>query len=300
MSLSSVDHTSRDSISSETALRIWTSESGYRIINSYLIGSTSSRDYIYHRPHNITIEFDDITYNTIDVIDTIIQHMKQGTVEEMYYRGDTERAKSSFVSKSFIAVTSAVDQSRSYAGDECCLFKVFIDPSVKRCATGVEDELLLEPNMYWDYIGENGRYHIVRVTKEYPLTEVTVPAQMSVQPSRETLSDHELATILEDYKEECELLGHEPSSEGLVEYISNTTVHNEGITIEKAARLLGIRNGGMHKRTHRVKRKSATKLGIRNGGMHKRIHRVKRKSAKRKSKYRSKNSYGNPRYTRYL
>ena len=44
-----------------TAITIWRTDYGYRTINSFLIGSMSNKDYIYHQTQNKTINYLDKT-----------------------------------------------------------------------------------------------------------------------------------------------------------------------------------------------------------------------------------------------
>jgi hypothetical protein len=163
----------------DIAISIWRTDEGYRIINSFLTNSSSREDYIYHQKNNKIIKYEDpsnnttTSYNTIDVINVIKKHMKRSneTEPEIYYRGGSERSRHSFIKTSFISVSSDEEQANQFV-DGCCLYKVIVDPSVKRYKIGIEYETLLENDLYWDYKGKQGKYHVVNIKKPQEIKRI--------------------------------------------------------------------------------------------------------------------------------
>jgi hypothetical protein len=270
MDTNKISYIASQGLTIDIAIRIWISDEGYRKINSYLSQSKSRSDYIYHQTDNININYEGKNYKTIDVINTIKSHMKESNVEEIYYRGGSENSKKSFVKKTFISVTTDIEQAESFVDGDCCLFKILVDPSVKRYNTGVENEVLLENNLYWNYINKENNYYIVHISKENNQPKNII--------EKTNLTEEELNTLLNDYKEECDLLDVNVSPQGLIDYITSTTTNKKSISIEKAKKLLGISVGGnKNKKTNKnyinKKRKTNKKYIIK-----------KRKTNKRMSK----------------
>ena len=211
------------------AKSIWNSDNGYRIINSFLIGSTSASNYKYHQKNNKVIEFstnDNSTiYNTVDVINIIKKNMKTSKSTETYYRGNSKKAQISFIKKSFTSVTTSEEQANQFIDGNCCLYKVIVDPSVKRCNTGIEDEILLENDLYWEYIGKERHYHVAKIRKvsESNLNKTSRGAEEieSKKTTQEKGSEkrEELKSWLDTYEEEYILFNDKkPAPEELMEY----------------------------------------------------------------------------------
>lgn len=206
----------------QKAIAIWRTDDGYRTINSFLIDSTSRKNYTYHKDTKKTIEYEDKIYNTADVVDVIKHHMKEGDdMMNIYYRGGSERSKNSFVKKSFISVSSDEEQAQGFVDGDCCLFKVTVQPEVKRYKTGIEDETLLENGLYWNYLGKKGNYHLVEITKNQE--KKTDEKKDNEQKNIKNNFDLDLESWREIYKDECSLFDEEPTTEGFVEFINKNT-----------------------------------------------------------------------------
>ena len=223
------------SLDIDKAIRIWISDEGYRKINSFLIGASSNTDYIYYRKDNETINYEDNTYKTIDVINTIKENMRTSSETKTYYRGGSPNSKKSFIKKSFISLSTNEEQAKQFVDGDCCLFKVTVEPSVKRYNTGVEYEVLIEDGIYWEYIGKEGNYYLVNISKtpkhqELPVIETSV--------IKENLTGEELNSLLQDYEDECSILDEEPSPKGFIDYIIQTTPNKNIISIEKANEIM--------------------------------------------------------------
>jgi len=235
----------------DLAISIWRSDNGYRTINSFLTNSTSTKDYIYHQENNKIIEYDDKTYNTIDVINVIKQHMieSDNPEPETYYRGDSANYQRSFIKTSFISVASDEEQASQYVDNGCCLYKVIVDPSVKRCKIGIEYETLLENGLYWEYVGKQGKYHMVNIKQ--PQIDLNVEAKTendkNLIEDKKELTEDELKSWLDLYKDEYLLFHDKLTLDGFIDYIekeNKTLYKNNNILIQKLAEEMISRIGG--------------------------------------------------------
>lgn len=263
----------------DTAIRIWITDEGYRKINSYLSGSKSRRDYIYHQTDNENINFENNDYKTIDIINTIKNNMKESNKVETYYRGGSENSKKSYIKKSFISVTTDEEQAKSFV-DECCLYKITVEPSVKRYNTGVENEVLLENNLYWDYIGKENNYYLVNISNETNVIQHETNVIQKEKNMNEDLTEEELNTMFEDYKDECSILDIEMTPDGFIDYISNVTSNKNKISYEKAKQMIqNISGGKKYKKINKTKkhRKSKINKKIRKNKKSKKIRKNKPK-----------------------
>jgi hypothetical protein len=152
----------------EDALRIWRSDKGYRKINSFLVGT--DKDYPYHPKNNQTMKLDGVRHDIEDAIATLKRHMKPSPTEITYYRGGSSNSKKSFIKKSFISVSTSKEQAESFVDQPVggVLYKIIVDPNVKRIDVGIEDEVLLEDNLFWEYLGMQNGEGIVRIQKAPP------------------------------------------------------------------------------------------------------------------------------------
>lgn len=269
------------SLNIQTALHIWTFDKGYRTINSFLIGSKSPADYKYHQENNDRIEYNHNTYNTKDVIDLIKSNMVPSDKAEIYFRGDTQQLQYSSFKKSFISVTKDEEQAKSFIDDGCCLYKVIVDDSVKRCNTGVENEVLLENNLYWNYLGPEDYYYLVRISKQ-PMEIKIEPIIEKKNEAKEELTQNELYSLFNNYKEEATELEDEITPEGFIAYIEYYIKNRNKMNIshEKAKELImelytnSITSRGGMKRTRTKKNKH--KRSKTNKKSKKRIRKLKR------------------------
>lgn len=154
MSTTTIDH----------ALRIWVSEDGYRKINSFL---NKSKEYTYFIADNKEIEFEGKIYKTDYIINLIKTHMHTDTKEQIYYRGASNKSKSSYIKDTFMSVCTDKEQANAFVDDKCCLFKIIVEPDIKRIKIPSEYEYLLEDNLYWEYLGEIKGEYMVRLHKNH-------------------------------------------------------------------------------------------------------------------------------------
>lgn len=268
------------------AISIWRTDDGYRTINSFLTKSTSTKDYIYHRKNNKIIEYEDpnnhttTTYNTIDVINVIKQHMKKSdnSEPEIYYRGGSKRTnKDSTIKTSFISVSSDEEQAKQFVDDGGCLYKVIVDPSVKRYKTGIEYETLLENGLNWDYKGKQGKYHVVHINKpqEHHLNIETTTTTTTehkkhepIEDKTDNLTEDELQIWLDIYKEESLLFDIEPTPTGFISYIEHANKqlyeNNKNLIPKLANKMLSTKIGGKKRNQMMTKRNKRNKRTKRN------------------------------------
>lgn len=251
----------------DKAIDIWRTDKGYRVINSYLIDSSSRNDYIYHQDNNKAIKHEGNIYNTIDVINIIRENMKGSDAPKIYYRGGSEKSKGSFVKESFISVSTDEEQAQQFMDGDCCLYKITVEPSVKRYKTGIEDEILLENGLYWKYIGKEGKYHLINITQkkpilEQPIVEQSMDDSVASKFNPHNLSENDLNSYLELYRDECSLLDIEQTPEGFLDYLER---FNKKISIEKAKEMIktGGKKSKKNKKTLRRKRRNGKKRTFR-------------------------------------
>jgi hypothetical protein len=245
------------SLDIETALHIWTFDNGYRTINSFLIDSKSRNDYIYHVENNKTIEYNGHIYNTADIVNVIKNNMFPSDKVETYYRGGDNQKLNSSLKKSFISVTKDEEQAKTFMDDECCLYKITVDANVKRCNTGVENEVLLENNLYWNYLTKEKEYYLIHISKT-PI-EMMETTENNNNNSNEELNNEELRNLFDNYKEEANELEDDVTAKGFIDfiqyYINNKNKNN--ISYEKANKVIQEFNahGGRKKKMHKKSKK---------------------------------------------
>jgi hypothetical protein len=146
-------------LTSEIAMILWKSES-YRIINKYLAGD-SYEDY---NKRNITIKYYSNTYRIIDVINKIksimipFSELKKNYIfrnnHSKFYRGDKKSVllETSYNKETFISVTSDIETAVAFQ-DSGVIFQIIVDDDVFVTRTGIENEILIEPNSCCKYEG---------------------------------------------------------------------------------------------------------------------------------------------------
>jgi len=229
----------------QKALKIWITDEGYRKINSYLSNNT---EYRYHSKQDKNIDFEDEIYSTEEVVRVIKDHMRPAREEETYYRGGSTNSKKSFYKSTFISVSTDKEQAESFIDGDCCLFRITVDPNVKRIRVGVENEVLLENNLFWEYLGESeDGEHLVKIH--------THLAGESIRPS-ELASHHAVASLTHpplSHDKDAELMGYykelkeendeleldeEITPSDLIAYITSVTNGRTKISHEKAVEII--------------------------------------------------------------
>ena len=249
----------------DLAMSIWRSDIGYRTINSFLINSSSKKDYIYHQDNNKIINYNDKNYNTKNVIDIIKNNMKDELKIKTYYRGASNKFKQSCIISSFISVSSDEEQARQFVDGECCLYKITVDPSVKRYKSGIEYETLLENGLYWEYIDKKGKYYNVNIK---PLEQINLNTETKVEDKKYNSINNELIkSYFNLYKEEYLSFDDEPSYEGLIKYIQEENYsyyeNNKSLIHDLAKEMIqevaGIKAKKQKEKSKKAKRKKQKK-----------------------------------------
>ena len=287
----------------DNAIEAWKSDTGYRKINSYLIKSTSVNDYKYHQLDRDFIESRTHKglqrYKTQDVVYTIKKHMHESKKTEIYYRGDSDnRLKKTSQLGSFISVTTDIETADAFKDGECCIYKIYVDPSVKRISTGIEYELILENDLFWNYTGkeentENHTMYKVDVSKEpNPLVSHMLP-EKAISPIKkamnfEELSDNEQKELFDEFKIDAMSEDHmfEYTPAGVIEYIAML-----GIDISEAYanKIIEDNKKGGGKINKKIKYLPIHLFKMR--------YKSKRKTKhKRKSKHKSKKAFNQNKY----
>ena len=258
--MASIDNNNLDI---DTALAIWRSDDGYRNINSYL----ADADYKFHRKGSDTVIFNDVKYSTREIIDVIVENMKLPGNDEFitYYRGGSKNSRKNFFKTNFISVSDDEEEAAGFVDGDCCLYQVTVAPDVKRIRTGIEKETILEPGLYWEYLGKNKNHHIAKISKSPPpkkaASEESASQESAYQklPSRKSISATSMKPVLKDYFEEVDYLGIEPTPEDLIKYVYENTIDNYVLSMTKAESLLNTNAGTRIKKRKTKKRRKPKK-----------------------------------------
>ena len=263
--MASIDNNNLDI---DTALTIWRLDDGYRNINSYL----ADADYKFHRKGSDTVIYNDVKYSTREIIDVLVENMKLPENDEFitYYRGGSKNSRKNFFKTNFISVSDDEEEAAGFVDGDCCLYQVTVAPDVKRIRTGIEKETILEPGLYWEYLGKNKNHHIAKISKSPPpkkaASEESVSEESASQesayqklPSRKSISATSMKPVLKDYFEEVDYLGIEPTPKGLIEYVYDNTIDNYVLSMTKAESLLNTNAGTRIKKRKTKKRRKPKK-----------------------------------------
>lgn len=152
-----------------SALDFWKGET-YVHINKFLAKNTYMKpvDFITELDHNGRV------YKIKDIIRSLKNMMysyssyrlKYGVPHnKIFYRGDAinKLTTESYNKETFISLSNSKSQAISYQEDSGVIFSVTIDDDVFVLYTGIEGELLIEPNSFWEYLGVvngNPRIHV--------------------------------------------------------------------------------------------------------------------------------------------
>ena len=165
--------------------------------------------------------------------------MHESEKPEIYYRGDSDnRLKKTRQIGSFISVTTDIETADAFKDGECCIYKIYVDPSVKRISTGIEYELILENDLFWNYTGkeentENHTMYKVDVSKEpNPLVSPMLPEKANSPIKKaskktrnfEVLPQDEQKELFDEFRldatSEDPMFEYEYNRDGFMEYIT--------------------------------------------------------------------------------
>lgn len=90
--------------------------------------------------------------------------------QDIFYRGDifTIFKMKSYNKKSFISVTMLLENAIPYKEENGIIYNISIDNNVKVLSTGIENELLIEPNSFWEYIKTENNNIFIHISKYNP------------------------------------------------------------------------------------------------------------------------------------
>ena len=71
----------------------------------------------------------------------------------------TKNWRKYFFKTNFISVSDD-EETFGFVDGNCCLYQVTVAPDVKRIISGIENETILEPGLYWEYLGKNKNHHL--------------------------------------------------------------------------------------------------------------------------------------------
>jgi hypothetical protein len=193
------------------SLLLWKSEK-YRLINGYLAESF----YMDYVKKETDIEFDKYLYKIKDVVNMIKSIMvpfgdlkSKFKYKNIFYRGDNYKnlVSSSYNKETFISVTSDLETAISFK-DDGILYKIIIDDDVLVCKTGIESEILIEPNSLFKYLKSDKHYVYINIKsycKEYPsYAELLLEFNKTIYPIKEhvkdlTISSNRIKNLIDEF-----------------------------------------------------------------------------------------------------
>jgi hypothetical protein len=239
----------------ETCLFIWRSEEGYKKINNYLTNGTTA--YKYKQPLTPTLQYEGATYKISDIIDVIKKNMTTHPTSATYYRGGSPNSKRSFKKETFISVSTDIEQAQTFLDGPCCLYTVTVDPDVKRLHTGIENEVLIENESYWEYLGDNEVViHSPKNAAYSHFAYYNAPKDVVVVDNSK-----EYAQLFEEAKQSYDELGIDLNVNNFIDFVKDSTNGRLSITEEDASHYFKggrkiKRNKKTNKRKHRKNRKT--------------------------------------------
>lgn len=149
-------------LTKEKALQIWASDN-YIYINKNLAGHNYKKTDMFID----YIEWNKNMYKISEIIKMLINSMlpfNYFRYENCFYRGEVYSllTESSYNRETFTSVCSDYQQALMFS-ESNVMFKITIDPEVFCIPTGIENELLIEPNVHWKYLGREGCFYLVHI-----------------------------------------------------------------------------------------------------------------------------------------
>lgn len=193
-------------LTDEIAKDLWRGET-YRIINRYLAGET----YDDYHVKETTLDYVDHYFRIIDVIKRLNLMMvpfgtfkkRTGITQNKFYRGDKRSILSemTYNKETFISVTYDFETAVAFCEDGV-IFHVTIDDNVNVTKTGIESELLIEPNSCCNFIGSTSidtndgpiraiNIHITNYSDSFPnYSDLMKTLVSDVEMIENEISDH--------------------------------------------------------------------------------------------------------------
>lgn len=220
---------------SSLAKRIWGTDDAYVKINNYFCKYGTYSKITNSKRKDLYVDFNDEKFFIPLIIKTLIENSESVKSPLVYYRGDSSFAKQTFKREGFTSVAKDITLAESFAtSSNTSLFRVNVDPGVKRITIGIESEVLLEPGCLWEFQGteksrsiENKKVIVydVRVRrpksvpKGVPTFGACIIARRKSKKWRKHAKKSKMKRHYANFKIEYEELGLSPSKNDFKEYL---------------------------------------------------------------------------------
>ena len=239
----------------ETAKRIWASDEGYVKINNYFCKYGTYSKITNSKRKDLYVEYESENFFIPLIIKTLLENSETVKSPLVYYRGDSSFAKKTFKREGFTSVAKDITWADSFAtSSDTSLFRVKVDPSVKRISIGIESEVLLEPGCLWEFEGtekirsvENKKVQVYDVRVKRPESvPVGIPtygacliAKRKSKKWRKQAKKSKMRKHYKNFKLEYEELGLSPSKSEFKDYL---TVLNEKYDSDLLSNIMNSEN----------------------------------------------------------
>jgi hypothetical protein len=233
---------------SSLAKRIWGTDDAYVKINNYFCKYGTYSKITNSKRKDLYVDFNDEKFFIPLIIKTLIENSESVKSPIVYYRGDSSFAKQTFKREGFTSVAKDITQAATFADSgDTSLFRVKVDPGVKRIAIGIESEVLLEPGCLWEFQGteksrsvENKKVIVydVRVKRPesvpmgIPTFGACIIAKRKSKKWRKHAKKSKMRKHYKNFKIEYEDLGLSPSKNDFKEYLTalNETYNSNSLS----------------------------------------------------------------------
>jgi hypothetical protein len=133
----------------EEALEFWRG-SGYKKINAVLIQDKTEKlpSHYANTTRNSTPES---RAHLRTIIRTLKAAMKPLDTDETYYRADGAYKMKNCHIETFTSITVNKEDAEAFLDENSVLYRVIVKKGVKGIKTGVEGEILVEDDCFWEY-----------------------------------------------------------------------------------------------------------------------------------------------------
>jgi hypothetical protein len=237
------------------AKRIWSTDDAYVKINNYFCKYGTYSKITNSKRKDLYVVYESENFFIPLIIKTLIENSDTVKSPLVYYRGDSSFAKQTFKREGFTSVAKDITQAATFAdSSDTSLFRVKVDPGVKRIAIGVESEVLLEPGCLWEFQEtqknrsiENKRVEVydVRVRrpesvpKGVPTFGACIIAKRKSKKWRKQAKKSKMRKHYRNFKLEYDELGLSPSKSEFKDYL---TVLNEKYDSDSLSNIMESEN----------------------------------------------------------
>tara|TARA_B100000963_G_C22562366_1_gene641991 strand:+ start:616 stop:1338 length:723 start_codon:yes stop_codon:yes gene_type:complete len=230
------------------AKRIWGKDNAYVKINNYFCKYGTYSKITNSKRKDLYVDFNDEKFFIPLIIKTLIENSDTVKSPLVYYRGDSSFAKQTFKREGFTSVAKDITQAATFAdSSDTSLFRVKVDPGVKRIAIGIESEVLLEPGCLWEFQEteksrsvENKKVIVYdvrvrrpeNVPKGVPTFGACIIAKRKSKKWRKQAKKSKMKRHYANFKIEYEELGLSPSKNDFKEYLTtlNETYNSNSLS----------------------------------------------------------------------